>query len=127
MSKVLLLVGAAFCLLGVPAFAATGTSQNSTHHVALHASRIVVAKATCMNPGTPNQSGPCCILPGTTDSSGNLISPGGPCNGNNGKGNGSEPSCRLSCNGNVCSTICNGPDTPPGNSGGNGASKEPNR
>jgi hypothetical protein len=114
MSKVLLLAGAAFYFLAAPAFAAIGTSQNSTHHVTLHASRIVVAKAAC-------------ILPGTTDSSGNAISPGGPCNGNNGIGNGSEPSCRLSCNGNVCSTICDGPDTPPGNSGGNGASKEPNR
>ena len=114
MSKVLLLVGAAFCFFGVPAFAATGASQNSTRHVTSHASRIVVAKAAC-------------ILPGTTDSSGNLISPGGPCNGNNGKGNGSEPSCSLSCNGSVCSTICDGPDTPPGNSGGNGAPKEPGR
>jgi hypothetical protein len=114
MFKALLLAGAAICFLGAPAFAATGAGQNNAHHVVLRASTIVVAKAAC-------------ILPGTTDSSGNLVSPGGPCNGNNGKGNGSEPSCRLSCAGSVCSTICDGPDTPPGNSGGNGANKEPNR
>jgi hypothetical protein len=111
MSKVLLLVGAAICFSGAPAFAATGTGQNSTHHVALHASRIVIAKAAC-------------ILPGTTDSSGNLISPGGPCQGNNGYGNGTEPSCTLACTGNVCTTVCNGPDIPPGNSAGHGSNKE---
>jgi hypothetical protein len=53
-----------------------------------------------------------CIL-GTPDGT---VSQSGPCNGNNGKGNGSEPSCHLVGN----TTVCDGPDTPPGNSGPKG-------
>jgi hypothetical protein len=61
-----------------------------------------------------------CILPGTTDSSGNLVSPGGPCNGNNGFGNGTEPTCTLVGTETVCTQPApGGTDTPPGKSNPN--------
>src|SRR4051812_33778369 len=99
-----LLTGAALCVLG--------------------ASSVITSEAPAASQ---------CILPGTTDLSGNLVSPGGPCNGNNGFGNGTDAQCTLqetSSGSGIFQTVCvggatgdPGPDKPPGNSGPKG----PNR